>query len=67
MMNSYRESYIRQLKKENQMLWAELSDLERNSLAWKKVRRAIEINDSEISTMQDIIKRSMPITAMAEV
>ncbi len=67
MMNSYRESYIRQLKKENQLLWAELSDLERNSVEWKKVRRSIEINDTEISTMQDIIKRSMPITAMAEV
>lgn len=67
MLHNYRESYIYQLKKENQALWAELSDLERNSVEWKKVRRAIEINDSEISTMQDIIKRSMPITAMAEV
>ena len=66
-MNGYRESYIYQLKKENRVLWEELSDLERNSIEWKKVRRAIEINDSEISTMQDIIKRSMPITAMAEV
>ena len=64
---NYRESYIYQLKKENQLLWEELSDLERNSTEWKKVRRAIEINDSEISTMQDIIKRSMPITALAEV
>ena len=67
MMHSYRESYIRQLKKENRLLWEELSDLERNSVEWKKVRRSIEINDSEISTMQDIIKRSMPITALAEV
>ena len=66
-MMNYRESYIYQLKKENQVLWAELSDLERNSLAWKKVRRSIEINDTEISTMQDIIKRSMPINALAEV
>ncbi len=67
MMHSYRESYIRQLKKENQALWEELSDLERNSVEWKKVRRSIEINDTEISTMQDIIKRSMPINALAEV
>jgi hypothetical protein len=65
-MMNYRESYIYQLKKENQLLWEELSDLERYSVEWKKVRRAIEINNSEISTMQDIIKRSMPVKVLAE-
>jgi len=64
--NDYREIYIFQLKKENQILWGELSELQRNSMAWKRVRKEIEINDTEISTMQDIIKRSAPIAVEAE-
>ena len=58
MTNGYREQYIYQLKKENQVLWGELQELPYGSLAWKRVRKEIEINDTEISTMQDIIKRS---------
>ena len=58
MMNSYREQYIYQLKKENQVLWGELSEMERNSPEWKAVRKAIEANDTEISVMQDIINRT---------
>ena len=58
MMNSYREQYIYQLKKENQVLWGELSEMERNSPEWKAVRKAIEANDTEISVMQDIINRA---------
>ena len=58
MMNSYREQYIYQLKKENQVLWGELQELPYGSLAYKRVRKAIEDNDTEISTMQDIIKRA---------
>ena len=66
MTNDYREIYIFQLKKENQILWGELSELQRNSMAWKRVRKEIEINDTEISTMQDIIKRSASIAIEAE-
>ena len=58
MMSEYRESYINQLKKENQVLWGELSEMVRNSPEWKAVRKAIEANDTEISVMQDIINRS---------
>ena len=58
MMSNYRESYIYQLKKENQVLWGELSEMVRNSPEWKAVRKAIEANDTEISVMQDIIKRA---------
>jgi len=63
---TYREHYIFELKKDNQVLWGELSELDRNSLAYKKVREAIENNNTEISTMQDIIKRSAPIAVEAE-
>lgn len=66
MTNGYREQYIYQLKKENQVLWGELQELPYGSLAWKRVRKEIEINDTEISTMQDIIKRSAPIAVEAE-
>ena len=66
MTNDYREIYIFQLKKENQILWGELSELQRNSMAWKRVRKEIEINDTEISTMQDIIKRSASTAIEAE-
>ena len=58
MMSEYRESYINQLKKENQVLWGELSELTRNSPEWKAIRKAIEANDTEISVMQDVINRS---------
>jgi CRISPR/Cas system CSM-associated protein Csm4 (group 5 of RAMP superfamily) len=58
MMSNYREQYIYQLKKENQVLWGELSEMARNSPEWKAVRKAIEANDTEISVMQDIIKRA---------
>lgn len=58
MMSDYREQYIYQLKKENQVLWDELSEMARNSPEWKAVRKAIEANDTEISVMQDIIKRA---------
>ena len=58
MMSDYREQYIYQLKKENQVLWGELSEMVRNSPEWKAVRKAIEANDTEISVMQDIIKRA---------
>ena len=58
MMSDYREQYIYQLKKENQVLWGELQELPYGSLAYKRVRKAIEDNDTEISTMQDIIKRA---------
>ena len=58
MMSDYREHYIYQLKKENQVLWGELSEMVRNSPEWKAVRKAIEANDTEISVMQDIIKRA---------
>ena len=66
MMNNYREHYIIQLKRENQVLWGELSELERNSPAWKAVRKAIEANDTEISVMQDVINRSAPIAVEAD-
>jgi hypothetical protein len=66
MMSDYREQYIYQLKKENQVLWGELSEMVRNSPEWKAVRKAIEANDTEISVMQDIIKRSAPIAVEAE-
>jgi hypothetical protein len=66
MMSDYREQYIYQLKKENQALWGELSEMVRNSPEWKAVRKAIEANDTEISVMQDIIKRSAPIAVEAE-
>ena len=58
MMSDYREQYIYQLKKENQVLWGELSEMVRNSPEWKAVRKAIESNDTEISVMQDIINRT---------
>ena len=58
MMSNYREQYIYQLKKENQVLWGELSEMVRNSPEWKAVRKAIEANDTEISVMQDIINRA---------
>ncbi len=66
MSNDYREHYIFQLKKENQSLWGELSELDRNSREYKSVRKEIEKNDTEISAMQDIIKRSAPIAVEAE-
>ena len=66
MMNSYREQYIYQLKKENQVLWGELSEMVRNRPEWKAVRKAIEANDTEISVMQDIINRSAPIAVEAD-
>lgn len=66
MTNNYREHYIYELKKENQTLWGDLSELEHNSLEYKEVREAIRKNDTEISTMQDIIKRSAPIAVEAE-
>ena len=66
MMSDYREQYIYQLKKENQVLWGELSELERNSPAWKAVRKAIEANDTEISVMQDVINRAAPIVVEAD-
>ena len=58
MMSNYREQYIYQLKKENQVLWGELSEMVRNSPEWKAVRKAIEANDTEISVMQDIINKA---------
>lgn len=58
MMSNYREQYIYQLKKDNQVLWGELSEMVRNSPEWKAVRKAIEANDTEISVMQDIINRA---------
>ena len=58
MTNGYREQYIYQLKKENQSLWGELQELPYGSLAYKRVRREIEANNTEISVMQDIIKRA---------
>ena len=58
MMSDYRESYIYQLKKDNQVLWGELQELPYGSLAYKRVRREIEANNTEISTMQDIINRA---------
>lgn len=66
MMSDYREQYINRLKKENQALWGELSEMVRNSPEWKAVRKAIEANDTEISIMQDIIKRSAPIAVEAD-
>ena len=66
MMSDYREHYIYQLKKENQVLWGKLSEMARNSPEWKAVRKAIEANDTEISVMQDIINRSAPIAVEAE-
>lgn len=66
MMSDYREQYIYRLKKENQVLWGELSEMVRNSPEWKAVRKAIEANDTEISVMQDIINRSAPIAVEAE-
>ena len=66
MMNSYREQYIYQLKKENQVLWGELQELPYGSLAYKRVRREIEANNTEISVMQDIIKRAAPIAVEAD-
>ena len=65
-MSDYREHYIYQLKKENQVLWGKLSEMARNSPEWKAVRKAIEANDTEISVMQDIINRSAPIAVEAE-
>ena len=58
MMSDYREQYIYQLKKDNQVLWGELQELPYGSLAYKRVRKAIEANDTEISVMQDTIKRA---------
>ena len=58
MTNGYREQYIYQLKKENQVLWGELQELPYGSLAYKRVRREIEANNTEISVMQDIINRA---------
>lgn len=66
MTSDYREQYIYQLKKENQVLWGELSEMVRNSPEWKAVRKAIEANDTEISVMQDIINRSAPIAVEAD-
>jgi len=66
MMNDYREQYIYQLKKDNQVLWGELQELPYGSLAYKRVRREIEANNTEISTMQDIINRSAPIAVEAD-
>jgi hypothetical protein len=66
MMSDYREHYIYQLKKDNQVLWGELQELPYGSLAYKRVRREIEANNTEISTMQDIIKRSAPIAVEAD-
>jgi len=63
---SYRELYIEQLKKENQVLWGELQELPYGSLAYKRVRREIEANNTEISVMQDIIKRAAPIAVEAD-
>jgi len=66
MTNGYREQYIYQLKKENQVLWGELQELPYGSLAYKRVRREIEANDTEISVMQDVINRSAPIAVEAD-
>lgn len=66
MMSDYRAQYIEQLKKENQVLWGELSEMVRNSPEWKAVRKAIEANDTEISVMQDIINRSASTAIEAE-
>jgi hypothetical protein len=66
MMSDYREHYIYQLKKDNQVLWGELQELPYGSLAYKRVRREIEANNTEISVMQDIIKRSAPIAVEAD-
>ena len=66
MMSDYREQYIYQLKEDNQGLWGELQELPYGSLAYKRVRREIEANNTEISVMQDIIKRSAPIAAEAD-
>ena len=66
MMSDYREQYIYQLKKDNQVLWGELQELPYGSLAYKRVRREIEANNTEISVMQDIIKRSAPIAVEAD-
>ena len=65
-MSDYREQYIYQLKKENQVLWGELQELPYGSLAYKRVRREIEANNTEISVMQDIIKRAAPIAVEAD-
>lgn len=56
-MSDFREQYIYELKKDNQSLWEELQELPYGSLAYKRVRREIEANNTEISVMQDIIKR----------
>ena len=66
MMSDYREHYIYQLKKDNQVLWGELQELPYGSLDYKRVRREIEANNTEISVMQDIIKRSAPIAVEAD-
>jgi hypothetical protein len=66
MMSDYREQYIYQLKQDNQVLWGELQELPYGSLAYKRVRKAIEDNGTEISTMQDIIKRTAPIAVEAD-
>ena len=58
MMSDFREQYIYQLKKDNQSLWGELQELPYGSLAYKRVRREIEANNTEISVMQDIINRA---------
>ena len=44
----------------------ELQELPYGSLAYKRVRREIEANNTEISVMQDIIKRSAPIAVEAD-
>ncbi len=66
MMSDYREQYIYQLKKDNQSLFGDLQELPYGSLAYKRVRREIEANNTEISVMQDIIKRSAPIAVEAD-
>ena len=66
MMSDYREQYIYQLKKDNQVLWGELQELPYGGLAYKRVRREIEANDTEISAMQDIIKRAASIAVEAD-
>jgi hypothetical protein len=57
MTSDFREQYIYQLKLDNQVLWGELQELPYGSLAYKRVRREVEANNTEISVMQDIIKR----------
>jgi len=66
MTNNDRELYVLQLKEENYGLWAELYELPYQSLAWKRVRKEIEANDTEISAMKDVINRSAPIAVEAD-